>query len=247
MLHAVRSLPARTALPGLTILALALVAALVLAPRASAWYCPPGTHESPPDSGQCVPDNPTPTTPTAPVPPPEQPEQPLPKPEQPEQPLPKPEQPQQPTTPPPAPPAAPAPQPTPAAVPAPTPQPAPVAAPAPAPAPAPSAAAPEQAVQQEVVEEEAPRPARERPSSAVRGERDEVQSAPVAPQRSQGPTQLPFTGVDAGLIAFMGLVFLCAGLLLRHQRAAASAGRREIVAAVPATPGSRRAARSRFR
>ena len=39
--------------------------ALLLPSSASAWYCPPGTHESPPDSGQCMPDT---TTTPAPVP-----------------------------------------------------------------------------------------------------------------------------------------------------------------------------------
>jgi hypothetical protein len=228
MSHALRSLSARTGLAALGILALALVAALVLAPRASAWYCAPGTHEFPADSGQCVPDTPTPTTPEAPAPPPEKPEQPAPQPEQPHQPAP-----------PPAPLAPPAPASPPAAVPAPVtsppqaPAPAPAPAAAPAPTPAPSAAAPEQAVQQEAAEEEAPRPASERPTGAVRGEREEGASAPVAPQPAQTPTQLPFTGLDAGLIASMGLVFLGAGLLLRRQRAVASPGRRDVVASVP--------------
>ena len=54
--------------------------ALLLPSSASAWYCPPGTHESPPDTGQCVPDTtvtpapaPVETTPAAtpaPAPPP---------------------------------------------------------------------------------------------------------------------------------------------------------------------------------
>ena len=39
--------------------------ALLLPSSASAWYCPPGSHESPPDSGQCVPDT---TTTPAPAP-----------------------------------------------------------------------------------------------------------------------------------------------------------------------------------
>jgi outer membrane biosynthesis protein TonB len=39
--------------------------ALLLPSSASAWYCPPGTHESPPESGQCVPDT---TTTPAPAP-----------------------------------------------------------------------------------------------------------------------------------------------------------------------------------
>jgi outer membrane biosynthesis protein TonB len=205
MLHTIRPLRATTGL--MLLAALALVAALTLAPRASAWYCPAGTHESPPDSGQCVPDTPTTTTPAPP-----------------EQPPPKPEQPQQPA--PPQPPPA-APQAPPAAVPAPAP-PAPAPTP-PAPPSTQAAPAPAQAVQQEVAE--APRPARERPSSAVRGER-EVQSAPVAPQ-AERPTQLAFTGVDAGLIALMGLAFLGAGLLLRRQRAIARTDRRDIVAAMP--------------
>jgi hypothetical protein len=225
MLLAVRSLPARTGL-ALPIVALALVAALALAPRASAWYCPHGTYESPPDSGQCVPEKPTATTPEAPTPPPPKPEQPPPKPEQP----------------PPTPPVVPAPQPPPAAVPAPqpppaavpAPQPPPAAVPAPQPPPAP---APEQAVQQEVQAEEVTSPRRERPSGAVRGERAAEESAPVAPQPAQSPARLPFTGVDAGLIALMGIVFLGAGLLLRRQRVAVAAAlgssRGEIVAAVP--------------
>jgi outer membrane biosynthesis protein TonB len=216
MLLAVRPLPARTGL-ALPIVALALVAALALAPRASAWYCPPGMYESPPDSGQCVPEKPTATTPEAPTPPPQKPEQPPP---------PKPEQP------PPPPPAVPAPQPPPAAVPAPQPPPAAVPAPQPPPAPA-----PEQAVQQEVQAEEVTSPRRERPSGAVRGERAAEESAPVAPQPAQSPARLPFTGVDAGLIALMGIVFLGAGLLLRRQRVAVAAAlgssRGEIVAAVP--------------
>jgi outer membrane biosynthesis protein TonB len=193
MLVVVRSLAARTGL-ALPIVALALVAALALAPRASAWYCPPGTYESPPDSGQCVPEKPTPTTPEAPAPPQ------------------KPEQPQQPTPPP-------------AAV--------------PAPQPPPAAPQPPPAVQQEVQAEaeEVTSPRRERPSGAVRGERVAEESAPVAPQPAQAPTRLPFTGVDAGLIALMGIVFLGAGLLLRSQRAAVAAAlgssRGEIVAAVP--------------
>jgi outer membrane biosynthesis protein TonB len=40
--------------------------ALLLPSSASAWYCPPGTHESPPDTGQCVPDT-TATPAPAPV------------------------------------------------------------------------------------------------------------------------------------------------------------------------------------
>jgi hypothetical protein len=79
------------------------VAALLLPSSASAWYCPPGTHEAPPESGQCVPD-----TTTTPAPAPVQ------------------------TTPaaPPAPSPAAIPAPTPAPTPAPAP---PVAVPAPAP------------------------------------------------------------------------------------------------------------------
>jgi hypothetical protein len=100
-------------------------------------------------------------------------------------------------------------------------------------------AAPEQSVQQEVQAEaeEVTRPRRERPSGAVRGETVIEEGAPVAPQPAQTPARLPFTGVDAGLIALMGIVFLGAGLLLRRQRDAVSAAlgspRGEIVAAVP--------------
>jgi outer membrane biosynthesis protein TonB len=217
MLYTVRSLPVRPGLAVLAALALVLAAAFAFAPRAAAWYCPPGTHESPPDSGQCVPDKPTPTTPEAP--PPVQPEQPVPKPEQPHQPAP--------------PPAVSTPQPPPAAVPAPAP--APQAQPAPTAAPAP---APEQVVQQEVQEaaEEVTRPRRERPNSAVGGEVSE-ESAPVAPQPSQQPARLPFTGFDAGLIALMGIAFVAGGLLLRRHRVAVAVAlgspRGEIVAAVP--------------
>jgi outer membrane biosynthesis protein TonB len=219
MLYTVRSLPARPGLAVLAALALALAAAFALAPRAAAWYCPPGTHESPPDSGQCVPDKPTPTTPEAT--PPVQPEQPVPKPEQPHPPAP-------PQSPPPAAVPAPQPQPQPAAVPAPAPQPAPAVVPAPS-------SQPEQAVQQTEAAE-VTRPRRERPNSAVRGEVSE-ESAPVAPQRAQPPAELPFTGVDAALIALVGIVFLGAGLLLRRHRVAVAAAfgssRGEIVAAVP--------------
>ena len=84
--------------------------------------------------------------------------------------------------------------------------------------------------------EEVTRPRRERPSSAVGGEVSE-ESAPVAPQPSQQPAGLPFTGFDAGLIALMGIAFVAAGLLLRRHRVAVAAAlgspRGEIVAAVP--------------
>ena len=215
MSYSARSLPIRAGALVLAVAAFLVVAALALAPRASAWYCAPGTHEYPADSGQCVPDN-------AP---------------------PKPEQPPQSTTPQPPPTTAPAPSPPPAAVPAPAPQPAAAPAPQPAPvatpAPAPTTPAPQPAVQQQVqaqAEETTP-PARERPSSAVKGERVAAETAPVASQQSPQPVQLPFTGADAGLIALMGAMLLAAGLLLRRHGAGASgvmgSSRGEIVAAVP--------------
>jgi outer membrane biosynthesis protein TonB len=232
MLHSVRSLPSRTRLALLLgALVAATITALALAPGASAWYCPPGTYESPPDSGQCVSQQPT-TTPETPAPQPA-------KPEQPSQPPTKPEQPQQPTTPqtPPAavpapqtpPAAAPAPQTPPAAAPAPQtpPTPAPVAAPAPAQSVTPPSAAPQENVQAQAPTE-AQRPSHERPSSAVQGEVVTGASAPVTPQSA--PAQLPFTGVDVGLIALIGIVLLTVGLLLRRHRIAVRSARGEIVA-----------------
>jgi hypothetical protein len=85
-------------------------------------------------------------------------------------------------------------------------------------------------VQGEVEEQEAPR--RERPASAVQGEVQTDQRAPVAPQ--QAPAQLPFTGIDVGLIALMGIMLLAAGVVLRRHQGAPRASRGEIVAAVPA-------------
>src|ERR671932_675172 len=157
MLHSVRSLPSRTRLALLLgALVAAAITALALAPRASAWYCPPGTYESPPNSGQCVSQQPT-TTPETPAPQPAK---------------------------------------------TPAPQPAPVAAPAPAQSVTPPSAAPQENVQAQAPTE-SQRPSHERPSSAVQGEVVTGANAPVTPQSA--PAQLPFTGVDVGLIALIGI------------------------------------------
>jgi outer membrane biosynthesis protein TonB len=189
------SVPSRSRLRRVLILTagvpvLAAGAALGMPSSAAAWYCPPGTHESPPDSGTCVPDKPaTPPAETvpAPAPPPA-------------------------TTPAPAPAPAPAPVEVPAAAQAPAPAPAPSPAPAPAPASAPApvpapAPAPETA------------PAQEREEQEVAGETEESapQPAAAAPVRARSAGTLPFTGLDSGLLALLGAASLIAGVVLRRR------------------------------
>ncbi len=63
--------------------------------------------------------------------------------------------------------------------------------------------------------EPAPPPATEPPPAAAAPSQATPQPAPAAP--AQSGRQLPYTGVDAGLVALAGAVLLSAGLALRRR------------------------------
>jgi hypothetical protein len=156
--------------------------ALMLPSSASAWYCPPGTHESPPDSGQCVPD----TT-----------EKPAPAPIE--------------TTATPVPAPAPAPAPTPAPTPAPAPAPPPAAVPAPTP---PTATTPP--VDHQVVETK-PKQQTRKPEQQVAGEIDTSPTPTAKPVQATEAQTLPFTGLDTGIVALIGVASVAGGIVLRRR------------------------------
>jgi LPXTG-motif cell wall-anchored protein len=204
-------------------LTLAVAAPLVFTASASACWCPQGMHESAPGSEQCVADTPKEATPQTP-----------PATEQP---------PAKETTTPPA--ETPAPAPT-TETPAPAPAPAETAAPAPAPAattpapaPAETPAAPAPAAPVTEQSNQPTTPATEQPTGAVRGEvvsskphkkhtthhtaaPEQTESAPVttaaAPSvQSAQAAELPFTGMDTGVVAGLGVALLGGGLVLRRR------------------------------
>ena len=207
-------------------LTLAVAAPLAFTASASACWCPQGMHESAPGSNQCVADTPkeaTPQTPPATEQPPAKETTP---PAETPAPAPKAE------TPAPAP-TTETPAPAPAETAAPTPAPAPAATtPAPAPAPAPAAPVTEQGTQPTT-------PATEQPTGAVRGEvvsskphkkhtthhtaaPEQTESAPVATTaapsvQSAQAAELPFTGMDTGVVAGLGVALLGGGLVLRRR------------------------------
>jgi Tfp pilus assembly protein FimV len=209
-IHALRS---RSRLLPAAAVTLAVAAPLALASTASACWCPQGQHESAPGSEMCVADVPETQT----VTPPAQEQTPAPTTE----------------TAAPAPAAeTPAPVVEQAAAPAP-------AAPAPAPAaetPAAPAAPAAPAVQSGPTE--TPVAAEEQPQNAVLGEHESSKpttkhttktkavtaaapattaAAPEVQTVSAAGAQLPFTGLDTGLVAIMGAGLLGTGVVLRRR------------------------------
>jgi type IV secretory pathway VirB10-like protein len=209
MVHFTR--PVRSRLLAATAVTMTIAAPLALASTASACWCPTGMHESAPGTETCVNDvaapTPTPTTETvAPAPTTEAPA-PAPVAETP----------------------APAPEETAVIAPAATtaaPVPAAPAAPAPvAPAPAPVAA--------QATPEVTP-VAAEKPASAVKGIHStghrtvhkatkktvvSAASAPVATPavKATQAAELPFTGMDSGLVGGLGLLLTASGFVLRRR------------------------------
>ena len=181
--------------PALTI---AVVAPLALASPAAACWCAPGMHESSTVPETCVPDTPAPqpapvTTTETPAPTPTT------------------------ETPPPAPETPAAPAPAPAAV---------VEAPAPAPAPAAPVVASAAPVAPVAAEEEQGAVLGERVSSKPKAKKKAAlkatapapatETAPVV-QTAAATGQLPFTGLDSGLVAIMGAGLLGTGVVLRRR------------------------------
>ncbi len=181
-------------------LTLAVAAPLVVTSTASACWCPTGMHESAPGSETCVTDTPPAETVTPPA-----------------------------TTETPAPVAE-----TPAPVAAPGPGPgarcsgrgalAPAPAPAPAPTPVVTAAAPAEVPvaaeeeQGEVLGEHVA----SKPKKAAKKTVKTASAAPTtavaaAPVEATATGQLPFTGLDTGLIAVMGASMLGGGIILRRR------------------------------
>ena len=180
-------------------LTLAVAAPLVVTSTASACWCPTGMHESAPGSETCVPDTPKPET----IAPPATTETPAPVAETPA-------------------PVAEAPAPV-AEAPAPAPAPAPTPAPAPAPAPTPVVNASAPAEETPVAaEEEQGEVLGETVTSKPRKKKTvETTAAPrpraSAPVEASAAGELPFTGLDTGLIAVMGASMLGGGIVLRRR------------------------------
>jgi hypothetical protein len=195
--HALRSRSRLLLAPALT---LAVASPLAFASTASACWCPTGMHESAPGSETCVADTPKPAPET--VTPPVK---------------------ETPATETPAPETTPAPAPAPVVEQAAAPAPAPAAAPAPAPAAAEAAPAPAVASgtpEAPAAEEEQGEVLGEHVSSKPRAEHTvaaapTANAAPVVQTAAAG--ELPFTGLDTGLIAIMGAGLLGTGVVLRRR------------------------------